>query len=113
LFFVAVGLVYYFSGVKYISGVVSGYFISLMNMLFAFFSMKWAFNKSNKTFFKVVLGGMGIRFLVLMGAIFFVWKFVHIPFIAFIISLIGFYLMLQVFEIKFIQSELLNRKAVS
>jgi len=110
---VSVFSVNYFGGRHLVAGVVYGYLISLVNVLFAFFSIKWAFNKSNKTFFTVVLGGMGMRFLILMIAIFFVWRFAQIPFTAFIISLIGFYLTLQVFEIRFIQKKLLNRKALS
>lgn len=110
---ITLAFVYAFGNARVALGVAYGYLVSLINMLFAFFSMKWAFNKSNKIFFTVILGGMGVRFVVLIGALFFVWKFAQIPIIAFIISLIGFYLLLQFFEIKFIQKQLLNRKATS
>ena len=88
---------------NYISSIVLGYVISLANMLFALYSLTWAFDKSNNTFLSVVLGGMGIRFLFLGAALFFVWKFSPVPFTAFVISLMGFYLTLQMFEIKVFQ----------
>jgi len=96
-----------------ILGVFYGYLVSLANILFAFYSIKWAFDKPNKTFFNVVLGGMGIRFLFLIGALFFVWKFTQIHLLAFIISLVVFYLTLQMFEIRYIQKELKTRKVLS
>ncbi|MFQ5863718.1 MAG: hypothetical protein ACE5IW_00655 [bacterium] len=91
-------------------GVFYGYLVSLINILFAFFSIKWAFNKPTKTFFAVVLGGMGIRFVVLIFALFFAWKIAKVPLISFSVSLVGFYLTLQFFEVRFIQNELKSRK---
>jgi CHASE2 domain-containing sensor protein len=91
-------------------GVFYGYLVSLINILFAFFSIKWAFNKSTKTFFAVVLGGMGVRFLVVISALFFAWKIAKVPLIGFVVSLVVFYLTLQIFEVRFIQNELRNRK---
>jgi len=97
---------------EYISGVVFGYLVSLVNVLFAYLSITWAFKKSSKTFFATVLGGMGVRFVILGSALFFVYKFAQIPMLGFTLSLIGFYLTLQFFEIRFIQRELDNRKAL-
>lgn len=101
----------YFGNSDLVWGVIYGYLVSLVNILFAYYSIKWAFRKSNTTFFAVVLGGMGIRFLVLMFALFFVWRFAQIPLIGFAISLVGFYLTLQFFEIRLVQKELNGRKA--
>jgi len=97
---------------NYIPSVIFGYVISFVSILFAVFSLTWAFDKPNNTFFSVVLGGMGIRFLFLGAAIFFVWKFTDVPFTAFIISLVGFYLALQMVEIRIFQKKL-NRKAAA
>lgn len=102
----------YFGDSRLALGVFYGYLVSLVNIIFAFYSIKWAFNKSNKTFFTVVLGGMGIRFVFLVLALFFVWKFLPVPLTGFIVSLVCFYLMLQVFEVRYIQKQLNGRKAV-
>ncbi|NIR51387.1 hypothetical protein GWO43_22650 [candidate division KSB1 bacterium] len=107
---VSIVFVSYFGTPGLVRGVIYGYLVSLINILFAYYSIKWAFNKPNKTFFAVVLGGMGLRFVILISALFFVWKFSQVPLLGFIVSLVGFYLMLQVFEIRFIQKELNSRK---
>ncbi|RMF70566.1 MAG: hypothetical protein D6743_00070 [Calditrichaeota bacterium] len=110
---VVLGVVGYFGTPELVWGIFFGYLVALANILFAFFSIKWAFRKSNKAFFAVVVGGMGVRFVVFVLALFFVWKFTHMPFVGFVGSMVGFYLTLQVFEIKFIQRELNNRKATA
>jgi len=102
--------VIYFGNTRIAWGVFYGYLVSLVNILFAFFSIKWAFNKSTKTFFAVVVGGMGVRFLILIVTMFIVWKFVEVPLSAFALSLVLFYLTLQIFEIRFIQRELQSKK---
>lgn len=96
---------------RLIGGVVLGYLVSLVNILLAFFSIKWAFRRSTRTFFSVVVGGMVVRFVILVLALFLVHAFTDIPLTAFAVSLIGFYLTLQVFEIRYIQNELNSGKA--
>jgi hypothetical protein len=111
LLVLALSVVYAVGDRSLIWGIIYGYIVSLVNILFAFYSIKWAFDKPNTTFFTVILGGMGIRFLILLTALLFVWKFTQVPFTGFVVSLIGFYITLQLFEIRFIQRELNNRKA--
>ncbi len=106
-------LVLYFGNAHLMDGLLYGYAVSLPNILFAFFSTKWAFDKPNKTFFRVILGGMGVRFIILLSALFFVGKFTQIPFQSFVLSLVGFYLMLQYFEVKLIQQQPGIRKVIS
>ncbi|MFQ5825418.1 MAG: ATP synthase subunit I [bacterium] len=101
----------YFGNSRLAWGVFYGYLVSLGNILFSFFSIKWAFDKSTKTFFAVVLGGMTIRFVIVLLALYIALKFAQIPIIGFIVSLVCFYLTLQVFEVRFVQNELKNRKA--
>ena len=96
-----------------IVGVAGGFAVSLLNISFAYFSLAWAFDKPVKTFFAVVLGGMGIRVAILGAALFFVWKFSLAPLGGFIVSLVVFYLILQIIEIRFIQRSLANRKATA
>lgn len=110
LLVVSLILVNYFGNSRLAWGVFYGYLVSLSNILFSFFSIKWAFNKSTKTFFSVLLGGMGIRFVVVLLALFIAWKFTQIPLVGFIVSLVCFYLTLQFFEARFVQNELKSRK---
>lgn len=113
LLVLSVAVVGKFGNSRMVQGVIYGYLVSLINILFSFFSIKWAFNKANRTFLSVMLGGMGIRIVILFAALFYVRSLPHVHLIAFTFSLIGFYLTLQFFEIKYIQSELGNKKATT
>ncbi len=113
LLVLSVAVVSKFGNSRMVQGVIYGYLVSLINILFSFFSIKWAFNKANRTFLSVMLGGMGIRIVILFAALFYVRSLPEVHLIAFTMSLIGFYLTLQFFEIKYIQNELDNKKATT
>lgn len=106
-------LVLNFGNANLVEGLLYGYLVSLLNILLAFFSTKWALDKPNKIFFKVILGGMGVRFIILLSAIFFVGKFTRIPFQSFVLSLVGSYLILQYFEFKLLQKQPSIQKVIS
>jgi len=106
-------VVNHFGDSQLVWAVFCGYLVSLVNILFAFYSTKWVLNKPNNTFFTVVLGGMGVRFLFLLIAALCVWKLTPLPLAGFIISTVGFYLTLQFFEVRYVQKELNNRKVAS
>lgn len=94
-------------------GVVSGFLVSLLNIASAFFSLKWAFTRSHTAFFAVVFGGMGFRLVVIIVSLIVIAKMTQIPLGAFVASLIGFYLVLQAMEIRFIQKNIVGRKAAA
>jgi len=92
---------------------VAGAGLGLFVILFAFVANSWAFSRSTKDFYRVVLGGMLVRF-VLVGIILFVfWKFVNIDFIAFVTSFLGFYLVLHFVEIKYLQKHFVGKKKMA
>jgi len=105
-------VLYFAGGLNHLSGVLGGYLVGLVNVLFAFGSITWAFDKPGKTFFLVVLGGMGLRFLFFISVLFLVRSYAHAHLAPFVFSLIGFYLTSQIFEIQYIQKELANRKVI-
>lgn len=88
------------------TSVAVGYGVSLFNMIASFFSLKWAFRKSNTIFFRTVVGGLFLRFAVIAGVLFGVWNFTRLDPIAFVVSMMLFYIIMQIFEIKFIYQEL-------
>lgn len=51
------------------AGVIAGSVLALLNVLFSYFSIEYAQGKSNKTFLKAVLGGMGIRLVASLTAV--------------------------------------------
>jgi hypothetical protein len=52
-----------------IAGVIAGSVLAILNVLFGYFSIEYAKGKSNTTFLKAVLGGMGIRLVVSLTAV--------------------------------------------
>ena len=102
-----------FYGFDAFIAVAAGAGVGSFVILFAFVANSWAFSRSTKDFYRVVLGGMLVRF-VLVGAILFVfWKFVEIDFIAFVTSFLGFYLLLHFVEIHYLQKRLVGKKKMA
>ena len=93
-----------------VSGIVAGGLLSLMNVLVAYFSILYAFEKPNPTFVKVILGGMILR-MAIIGAVVIVllkWFQFHLP--SLIGSLFFYYFLFMVFEIIFINKKLKLKK---
>ena len=90
--------------------VLGGYCYSLFSVLAGFMSLQWAFDKSLKVFLAVTLGGMFFRFLLLGLVLFLVMRFTQMHFNSFLISLLGFFFILQFFEIRYINKELTKGK---
>ncbi len=87
-------------------GVVAGGLISLVNVLIGYISVEFAFNKSNATFLKVVLGGMGIRLASVAAIIVFLIKVFSIHLYSMISSMLCFYFLYIAFEILFINKKI-------
>ena len=83
--------------------VLYGYLYSLFTISAGFISLQWAFSKPMKTFLAITLGGMMLRFLLLGAVLFLVMRYTDIHFISFVISLVAFYFILQLFEMSFIR----------
>ncbi len=80
--------------------------ISFLVILSAFYLNQWAFRKSNKVFFRALVGGMVVRIVVVVGLIFAVWWFLKLSPVLFLATLIGYYLIFQIMEAKFLQKEM-------
>jgi len=98
--------VYRFGSTELLRGVFYGYAASAMIIVSGFFSIQWAFTKSTKTFFAVVLGGMFSRLLLVGGVLWWAWKYARVDIKGFVLALMASYLMLQGLEIRFVQRAL-------
>lgn len=103
-------LVYWLAGWRIAEPIIYGYAYSLFTITFGFISIYWAFAKSTNVFLAVILGGMFLRFILLGAVLFVVLRFTALHFISFLLSLIGFYFVLQLFEIRVIHRELVRGK---
>ncbi|RMD93690.1 MAG: hypothetical protein D6814_15330 [Calditrichaeota bacterium] len=99
----------HFLGVNNFIAIALGAGFSLFIILLAFLANHWALSLTGKSFLRVVLGGMVVRFALVGLVLFLVWKYTRVNLYAFIGGLLGFYFVLQVFEVKFIQKYLLKK----
>ena len=91
-------------------GFVTGGLISFINVLVGFFSIEYAFDKSNATFLKVILGGMGIRLLAIAALVFILIKVFDFHVFSLTASLFFFYFLFVIFEIVYVNKKLTLKK---
>jgi hypothetical protein len=85
--------------------VIAGALLSTINIMLGYISIEMAYERSMTKFMKWILGGMGIRLLFLLAALFFVIKVLQFHLLAFIISLFGFYTVYLILEILHIDKK--------
>lgn len=86
-----------------------GALLSTVNVLLGFLAIEYAFNKSYTVFLKAVFGGMGVRMLLLLGAMLLLILVFRVHTLALMVSLLGFYAIYLVLEVLFIQRKVLLR----
>ncbi len=107
-------VIYLSAFIMYKSDVISELFLfsaiyagvlNLLNSLAAFFLFKYSFGKSNNIFLIANLGGMGVRLLFLLIAVFIFIKFLNIDKYGFILTFFIFYFFLLIFEIYYFKNK--------
>lgn len=83
--------------------VVVGAILSTVNVLLGFLAIEYSFGKSYTTFLKAVLGGMGVRMVLMLGALLLLITLFEFHAVALTVSLLGFYTLYLVLEVMFIQ----------
>lgn len=84
---------------------LAGCLVSTLNALAGFLTIELAFGKSYTGFLKAVLGGMGVRMLVMLGALAVLITVCHMHTVALAVSLLGFYMIYLVLEILYLQKK--------
>jgi hypothetical protein len=92
-----------------IRAVVAGALLSLVNVLAGYAAIEYSFNKSYTTFLKAVLGGMGVRLLVMLGCFVVMIEVLRFRVVPLVASLFGFYLIYLILEVMFIQKKMNKR----
>jgi hypothetical protein len=92
-----------------INGVAAGGLLSTINVLLGFLAIEYAFDKPYTVFLKVVLGGMGLRMVLLLGVLIVLILVFHMHTVALTVSLLTLYLIYLILEILFIQKKVLLR----
>ena len=83
--------------------VAAGAALSTLNVLLGYASIRFAFHRSYTTFLKVVLGGMGLRMVIMLGGLGGLIAWAGLEPVPLAASLLGFYAVYLVIEIVFIQ----------
>lgn len=86
--------------------VVAGGVLATVNVLLGYAAIEYAFGKSTTTFFKYVLGGMGVRLLFLGVSLVVLMKFAGLHAGALVGSMGVFYMVFLFLEVLFIQKKI-------
>ncbi len=84
--------------------------ISFFNVLVGYFSIEYAFDKPNPVFLKVILGGMGLRLLLIAAVVIVLIKVFDFHVMSLTAALFFFYFLFMVFEIMSITKKISLKK---
>lgn len=88
------------------AAVAAGAGLSTLNVILGYGAIRYSFDKSHTTFLKAVLGGMGLRLVVMLGAFTLLIMGLGMQPVALTLSLLGFYAVFMVLEIAYIQQRM-------
>ncbi|MDH3251785.1 MAG: hypothetical protein OEM41_03275 [Ignavibacteria bacterium] len=86
-----------------LKAVLVGAGLSTLNVLAGYFAIAYAFERSHTAFLTAILGGMGIRMAIVLGALVVLIKVAGLHAVALTVSLLVFYVLYLVLEILYIQ----------
>lgn len=98
-----------FASLEIIEAAAMGALLSTANVLAGYFAIEYSFEKSHTTFLKAMVGGMGIRMILMLVALVVLIKVFNMHAVALTSFLLGFYVVYLVLEIMFIQKKVLIR----
>lgn len=96
-----------------VEGAMAGALLSTVNVLLGYAAIAYAFDKSTTTFFKVVVGGMGIRLLLLALALVVAIKAIKLDVVALICSMGIFYAAFLAIEVIYIHKKVNTKQQSS
>ena len=71
-----------------------------LNTLLAFFLVSWSEKRSTNVFLRAVLGGMVARMALMLGAVVLAVLYLGLPKVPLAISLLGYFVLFLVFELR-------------
>ncbi len=93
-------LTHYHFGKSTMLSALAGSGTSLVMMVVAYASLKWAMERSQQTFLSVTFAGMFFRFLLFLGMFYLVHQSAELELLVFILAFFVFYLVFQYVEIR-------------
>jgi hypothetical protein len=89
--------------------VVLGAVLATVNVLLGYAAIEYAFHRSYTAFLKAVLGGMGVRMVVILGVLVLLITQRAVPVLPLTGSLFGFYIVFLALEVLYIQRKVSER----
>lgn len=89
--------------------VVLGAVLATVNVLLGYAAIEYAFHRSYTAFLKAVLGGMGVRMVVVLGVLVVLIVSWGVPVLPLTLSLFGFYIIFLILEVLYIQRKVSDR----
>ena len=80
--------------------------LSFLIIVLSYFSLQRAFKRDSGRFYRSIISGMAIRFVIFLLIVFNIHRSTNLSLTGFIISFVLFYVLFQWIEIRFIVSEL-------
>ena len=93
-----------------LKAVIVGALLTTVNVLLGFAAIEYSFGKSTTTFFKYVLGGMGIRMMVMAGVLVMLIKVFEFNPAALVGSMGALYIIFLALEVLYIQKKVYSRQ---
>ena len=94
-----------YGSAEVIAAISAGAALSTANAVLGFLAIEYAFGKSSMTFLKIVLGGMGVRMVMMLGIMLALILVLGVPAVPLTVSVLVFYVVYLVFEILFLQKK--------
>ncbi len=101
--------VWQYGGRDITAAVIAGTGIATINIGFGYFAIEYAARRGMTTFLKVVLGGMGIRLILLLALLAVCIRVLHFHVTALVVSLFYFYAVFLTLEVIHIQRNVYQR----
>jgi hypothetical protein len=93
-----------------IRSAVAADIMSLLNLLLGYFAVEYSFDKSNITFLKIVLGGMGARLFLMAAMVLVLIRYFGFDPLSLTLSLLFFYAVNLVLEIYLLDNKVSVKK---
>jgi len=102
-------IIYFFDRTIF-HAVIAGSIVGLFNIIIAYYFNKKAFLVEKDKLLKVFFSGIILRFAVIAVLFILIAKLSDLNLFAFSLAVIGFYLVMQVYEINYLNTQLSERK---
>ena len=99
-----------FGSNEIIQAAIAGALFATVNVLLGYAAIEYSLGKSTTTFFKFVLGGMGLRLLLMAVVLVLLVKVFHLHVGALVGSMGIFYVVFLTLEIFYIQKKINNKQ---